>query len=141
MKLRSAAKVLIRRSSDGKYLILRSSEWSENPRRSQKPDFPGGEIESNESLTQGLLREIKEETGIIVDEDALQLVYASTYADTTEDISTTFLIYYTELADPEVILSWEHEAYMWLSAEDVTQLSIREPYPTIIQHFKKVGLL
>ena len=139
MKLRHAAKVLICRKSDGKYLILWSSEWKENPRRSKKPDLPGGIIEQGESMTQGLLREVYEESGLQANEASLTLAHAHVWDE--DDVSTVFLAYFMETDDFEVKLSWEHERFAWLSADEIQQLEIREPYPTIFDHMRKVGLI
>lgn len=139
MKLRRAAKALIRRKTDGRYLILTSSKWEENPARSQKPDLPGGVVEDGESIEEGLIRELEEEISISPKEDELQLVWGNTYAE--DDESTTFLLYFIELENPTIILSWEHEKFEWLTAEEVISLEIREPYPAIFAHFKKVGLI
>ncbi len=139
MKLRHAAKVLIRRTSDGKYLMLWSSEWKENPRRSQKPDLPGGLVEEGESVTQGLLREVQEEAGLEMDETSLTLAHAHVWDE--DDISTVFLAYFVETDDFDVKLSWEHERYAWLSFDELLSLEIREPYPAIFRHMEKVGLI
>ena len=139
MKLRHAAKVVIRRKSDGKYLILWSSKWEENPERSQKPDLPGGIVEESESMIEGLQREVREEAGFDVDESRLVLAHAHVWDE--DDTSTVFQAYFAEVDDPTVILSWEHERYAWLSADEVLALVIREPYPTIFRHMNKLGLL
>lgn len=141
MEIRSAAKALIRRSSDGKYLILTSSIWEENPRRSQQPDLPGGLVEAGETVTKGLQRELQEEIGVTIPECDMTLAYASTFVDTDANASTTFLLYYYDTEDIDITLSWEHESFEWLSADDVQALTIREPYPTIFSHFKQIGLL
>ncbi len=141
MLLKSAAKAIIRRKSDGKYLILTSSEWEEVPERSQQPDLPGGLIEPGETIVEGLQRELVEEIGLDIAPEQLQLVYASTYVDEPEQTSITFLLYFAELDDPEITLSWEHESFAWMTAEEVLTLDIREPYPTIFAHYHKVGLL
>lgn len=139
MKLRHAAKAVIRRRSDGKYLILWSSEWEENPRRSHQPDLPGGIIELGESVTDGLRREIREEAGFDVVESSLILAHAHVWDE--HDISTVFLVYFAEIEDQEVTLSWEHEKYAWLDANELFELSIREPYPYIFEHMRKVELI
>lgn len=139
MMLRRAAKALIRRKSDGKYLILWSSEWKDNPRRSKMPDLPGGLIEEGESVEQGLIREINEESGLSVEESALLLAHAHVWDE--NDVSTVFLAYFIETDDFDVELSWEHERYAWLNERELMELEIRQPYPAIFNHMKKVGLI
>lgn len=140
MEIQCSAKALLRRKSDGKYLILTSSEWEENPRRSQAPDLPGGLIEAGETIEEGLSRELEEEIGTGI-RDGLQLAYAMTYVNDAQTKSTTFMLFFAETDDIEIKLSWEHESYEWLTADEIRNLEIRNPYPTIISHFTKIGLL
>lgn len=139
MRLRHAAKVIVRRRSDGKYLILWSSEWKENPRRSHQPDLPGGIVEDGETIEEGLLREVQEEAGFMIDESALVLGHAHMWDE--KDESTVFLVYFAEVDDPEVTLSWEHERFAWLDVKELQEMSIRQPYPGIFQHMQKLGLI
>lgn len=135
-----AAKALIRRTSDGKYLILTCSLWPENPRRSQKPDLPGGVIEPHEQIEAGLLREVREETGLELTFDHVKLAHCHTYLDDNE--SSSFLAYVAEVeGDPVITLSWEHESYEWLTAEQVLSLDIRQPYRDIFEYIASIGLL
>ena len=135
-----AAKALIRRRSDGKYLILTSSKWPENPRRSQKPDLPGGIVEPHEQIEEGLLREVREEAGLDLIIDNIQLGRCSTYLD--DGVSSNFLVYVAEVeGDKEVTLSWEHESYVWLTPNEVLELDIRRPYPELFQYLSTIGLL
>lgn len=140
MKLRHAAKVLVRRKSDGKYLIVWSSEWEDNPARSHQPDLPGGIVESGETQLQGLLREMNEEVGFTVPESTLLLAYALTYDK--DDLASLFELYFTEIDyDPTVVLSWEHERFAWLSADEIIELNIRQPYPMIFAHMQQTGII
>lgn len=139
MKMRSSAKVLIRDKMSRKYLVLQSSKWEENPLRSHQPDLPGGLVEDGETALEGLAREVKEEIGITLP-FVPELAYAFSYA--SDQKSTTFLLYFIEVDTmPEITLSWEHEAYSWMSAEELKDLNIREPYPTIFSYLEKIEIL
>ena len=59
--------------------------------------FPGGHIETGESLLLGLERELKEETGLVFDTSNLEpfVVRNAYYKDyPTENINTKIIIYY-----------------------------------------------
>lgn len=140
MQIRRGAKALLRRNSDGKYLMLTCSLWPENPRRSQKPDLPGGIIEPYEAIEEGLIREIKEETGLTLDHTALTLGFCTTYIE--HEMSTNFLLYVGEVSGSEEIeISWEHESFNWLTVDELLTLEIRAPYAEIFQYLKKANLV
>ncbi len=125
MLMRRGAKIIVRRKSDSKYLILTSSVWPERPRRSQKADLPGGIVEVGETFEEGALRELVEETGIVVRQTDLQLIFQKRILLTHVEIK----LYFLECDnDPEIRLSWEHESYVWLNGEEVLKLDIRQPY-------------
>ncbi|HRJ06278.1 MAG TPA: NUDIX hydrolase [Candidatus Saccharibacteria bacterium] len=127
------AKVVVG-NNDGKYLILRSSEWPENPRRSLQPDLPGGVVEEGETPPIGAARELMEEAGLHVDPKDLHLVYDE-YETHGEKHFRRF-IYFIKLDNPDVKLSWEHDKFWWMSADEILKMKIREPYPAL---FKKLN--
>lgn len=136
-----AAKALIRRRTDGKYLVLTCSLWPENPRRSQKPDLPGGTIELDECIEEGLLRELEEETGLRLDLDMVKLGYCYTRLH-DDGVSSNFLLYSAEISgEDSITLSWEHESYQWMTAQEVLDLTIRSPYPEMFQYLHSAHLL
>lgn len=140
-EINRAAKALIRRESDGRYLVLTCSLWPENPRRSQQPDLPGGTIEPGERIEEGLLREVQEETGLQLSPGKLQLGYCFTRLG-DDGVSNSFLLFTAETSgEATITLSWEHESYQWMTAKEVLDLSIRSPYPEMFQHLHTVGLL
>ncbi|OYX54046.1 hypothetical protein B7Y92_00030 [Candidatus Saccharibacteria bacterium 32-50-13] len=140
-EINRAAKALIRRESDGRYLVLTCSLWPENPRRSQQPDLPGGTIEPGERIEEGLLREVQEETGLQLSPGVLQLGYCFTRLR-DDGVSNSFLLFTAETSgEATITLSWEHESYQWMTAKEVLDLSIRSPYPEMFQHLHTVGLL
>ena len=58
----------------GRILLIRS------PRRGW--EFPGGQVELGESLTEALVREVQEETGVMVEVRDLVGVYSNTHLST-----------------------------------------------------------
>lgn len=142
MQVLNLSKVIVRRASDGKYLLLRSSKWEERPDRSQKPDLPGGMVEKGEQSHEGAARELQEEAGIVVAPRDLGLVYAETFQSPKDGASITRCIYYVEVeGEPEVTISWEHEDFWWATLGELKNLEIRDPYPGIIKYLSEVGVL
>ncbi|HEY1085494.1 MAG TPA: NUDIX hydrolase [Candidatus Saccharimonadales bacterium] len=133
------AKVLVKDIEANRYLILRSSVWPENPRRSLKPDLPGGVIEAGETTPTGLLRELQEETGIVASADNLTLIMQVEESHDSKDYERSLYLY--ETSSPKVVLSWEHDKYWWMSADEILALDIRAPYPDFFKKLREQNLL
>lgn len=113
----------------GQLLVLRRSEWKKIPGQdyrpdlSHKPDIPGGVIGDTvekESGVEGAVRELAEETGIIVDPSELELVYTETNYNERGHHSKNTLIYMVKLDHtPDVKISWEHEYFSWRDIREV----------------------
>ncbi|MHB8131295.1 MAG: NUDIX hydrolase [Mobilitalea sp.] len=73
-------------------------------------EFAGGKLEFGEDLETGLKREIMEEVGLQVNIE--RLLYASTF-QSTESRQTVILNYLCHSSSDQVILSEEHEEFIW----------------------------
>lgn len=111
------AKAVIKNSA-GKFLVLRSSTWEERPDRSQKPDLPGGMVEPGETPRQGVAREVFEEAGLKIDEADFTLLYTETEFYENTDTSLLKHIFYAKVDTDEVVLSWEHDQFRWVSQDE-----------------------
>lgn len=118
-------------NENGQLLVLRRSEWKKIPGQdyrpdlSHTPDIPGGVIgdnNENESILDGTVRELVEETGIVADPNQLELVYTETNYNDKAQHSKITLIYLLQLNyTPEVKISWEHEYFAWRDVLDVIE--------------------
>lgn len=107
------AKAILQGQS-GKILVLRRSKT--DTLRPGGADFPGGSIEADETLLDGVVREIKEEIGVNVDPASLDLSFAATsYHNDKSSIRCLFTGKIDETVP--IILSFEHDEYRW---EDVS---------------------
>lgn len=73
-------------------------------------EFVGGKLEFGEDLETGLKREIMEEVGLQVRVE--RLLYASTF-QSKENRQTVILNYLCHSFSNQVVLSSEHESYLW----------------------------
>lgn len=109
----------------GKFLILKRSDDATS--RPGKWDLPGGNMEWPEvqkdqtNLHEDeIIREIVEETGIIVNDFALESTYLSSYYQADKEILTLILGWSVQLfQQPEVKISAEHTEYAWIRAEEL----------------------
>lgn len=95
---------------DKKILLLKRGPTA--PYNPNNYCFPGGTVESNESLEEAASRELSEETGINFHKDHLEKIkvtYPSGYNK---------IIFVARIDDAEVKLNYEHTDYQWVNTEE-----------------------
>jgi len=122
--LQVAAKAAII-NGDGKVLIVREAESGPNNTILGKYTLVGGRIEPGEAFTEGLKREILEETGLVVTPKIpLQIgEWRPVIRGIQHQIIAIFML--CEANDTKVRLSIEHDRYDWIYPKD------RKKYPMI----------
>ncbi len=115
----SVVALALQRETDGKYLITRrgpgqsgEGEW----------EFPGGKMETGETQTGALVREIKEELAYAIDENRLFFL-----AENTEHYplkSVRIFLWKLQIDHtPEFLLS-EHDLFLWLTPDEIQHFSL-----------------
>lgn len=129
MELQVGVKAFLQ-NQEGKYLILKISK-ERYPERKEKWDIPGGRIEPEKSLMENLRREIKEETGLLL-EDQVRLIAA-------QDILRVpgrhvVRLTYRGKVKGEVKLSEEHTSYKWVTMNELRRLQKVDVYARRLIH-------
>ena len=115
-KLRVASKALILKNNQ--VLILQRKRNSPNDKIEW--DIPGGGIETGESFIEALVREVKEETNLSV--KIFDIIRAWNCIDNDKMLyGVTFA---TDYIAGDIILSPEHENYIWMDIDRVATSDI-----------------
>ncbi|MGA4475836.1 NUDIX hydrolase [Ectopseudomonas chengduensis] len=112
------ATVIYRRDEKILFVRKRKSKWN----------LPGGRVEQGESPIQAALREMKEETGLSVD----QLRYVSTYQ---EDNVVHFLFEARPKTTQKPRPHNEIEDCRWIRAKHLGKENVREPIKSLLKRF------
>ena len=109
------AKVVII-DEQNRYLMM----WrTDHPLFGNDPDLPGGNIERGETPEDAVVREVEEEAGIKILPANLEVIH---HLSAFSSIGLSATLYLVRLNHrPEVIMSWEHSSYDWLSREEFLQ--------------------
>lgn len=85
---------------------------------------PTGKIENNETPIQTIIRELYEETKIVLSADRLKFV--DTFYISTEEMSFTYILYFVDFdLPPEIIInSFEHKEYKWIHVDQIGNLNL-----------------
>lgn len=102
--------------NDGKILCAQRSK-NKLDYLSEKFEFPGGKLESDETLEQALTREMREELDMLISVDRLLLTVEHTYPD-FKIIMHSFICY----TQSRVLLLNEHLQVLWLGINELDSL-------------------
>lgn len=129
-----AAKALVIVGDEG--LVLRNSDT--HPRWPLQGDMPGGTIEEGETIEDGLIREVEEETSIRLERSQIKELYTMTYSD--DEIVVMYHFFAVHLdTKPEIVMDFEHDQFSWVKLTDIK--GIEEPYQQGIDNALSHGLI
>ena len=117
MPYTTSVKALIRNAA-GQYLMLQRSAASKA--NAGKWDFPGGKVDTGETLDQALLREVREETGLAI--SVLRVVGAAESVLPTRKVA--YVLFEASTDENAVRLSEEHSAFRWLTRDQLVILDV-----------------
>lgn len=92
----------------------------------------GGKVEEHETHLDALIREVEEETGLVV--KPLHSYHEFEYTNPDREF-TREVAYVCELVgEPKIVLSSEHQAYLWVASHEIEAVSpITEYMRSILQ--------
>lgn len=112
--MKDAVKLIVYDGS-GDILVLRRSRT--HPYWPYDADFPGGDIDPGETIMQAAVRELHEETGLVISHNQLELVESwSNHYGTQHHLYKVCL----EVRRPDIQISWEHDKHTWFSSAEIT---------------------
>ncbi|MFZ1250116.1 MAG: NUDIX domain-containing protein [Candidatus Microsaccharimonas sp.] len=125
MNLQVGVKAIIK-NNQGKFLFLRRTQSVSTDSGDRSWDIAGGRINFEESLIEGLKREIREEIGVEIHTEP-KIIAAQDIFVQGKEIHIVRLTYLLKEDVEDIHLSHEHDAYQWLSTDELNTINI-EPY-------------
>lgn len=119
-------------NAEGKFLVIHRSPSA--PSKPNQWDLPGGELDFGEDAAVGIVREIKEETGLEVSNIAPFDV--ESHINQAGKFWIT-ICYKCESRSHAVKLSFEHDDFRWITEQDFFQLEASKKIRRFISNLKK----
>jgi 8-oxo-dGTP diphosphatase len=108
-------------NKDGLFLAIRRSKT--DPLRPLTWDIPGGILDYGEDPDVGVIRETQEETGITLKKP---IIFNVDSLNVNENMYIVRLIYYEVTKHSDVVLSYEHDLFKWVTRSDFLKLEALE---------------
>lgn len=96
-------------------LLQHKDKWLCTIHRQRGIEFPGGKAEVGETLEEAAIREVYEETGVVVN----QLKWLAQYVVFADKLFCKAVYYATFLRQDEVDFDFETSGMLWLSEEEL----------------------
>lgn len=114
-------------NQDNEILFLKRSE---KVPRAGGWDFPGGGLEYGEDPTLGIVREVAEETQLLISQ--VRPVHLMSVVN-GDDEFVVLVGYAGETLSSEVKLSWEHTEYRWLKVDQTFEIDLPNVHRTFLE--------
>ena len=119
---------------NGKFLIIkRSSKENIFP---NKWELPSGKVNFGEDPNEAILREIKEETGIVPEKIELYKVKHHTFEIKKGIRHNVQLLFLIEPKDSSVVLSDAHDDFAWVDIDELNKYDIFEDVAEVLKETK-----
>jgi len=125
-----SVKVVVRDASGRCLLLKRSLSSKGNP---GKWDLPGGKVDPGENFTQGILREVVEETGLTI---SIQRVGGVAESESPTN-KVVYLILEGRLESGQVQLSSEHDEYVWVNRWELPKMELADQFRAFAQTYSE----
>ena len=126
MKIEVVAKTIIF-NTDGHLLVLRRHDHDDH--RPGLWDLPGGQAEFGEEPSQAAVREVYEETHLIISD--LQPVHVASKIH--NDCQVVKTIFTTDSYEGSIGLSDEHSEARWINADEFDGLQVSDDYKEAVR--------
>lgn len=99
-------------------------------------ELPSGNLEKGEHLSEGLIREIKEETGLEVN-TIIRYINSFDYLSGSGKKVRQFN-FLVELKNYEPVVLTEHDSFTWVAPENANKFNITEKVKEVINTFQEL---
>jgi len=128
-----SAKVVVRDERGRCLLLKRSMSSKGNP---GKWDMPGGKVDADENLEQGILREVAEETGLTI---SLRRVLGAAESESPTK-RVAYLIFEGRVESGDVQLSSEHADFAWVDRQSLVKVDLAEQFRLFVQAYSQTDV-
>lgn len=132
MKLCVAGKAIIFDTKKRILLLKESSKYIDGTNVGRW-GVPGGRLEAEETIESGLIREVMEETGLVVRKGRLLDALENFPKISGKTVHIIRLYYECSIESNEVVLSEDHDEYRWVNKDEIESLDVMDDVKEIIK--------
>ena len=109
---------------DGKFLLVREGR----PGRSGLYNLPGGHVEGTETLAEAAVREVKEESGYVVEVTGFVGIYQSIFV--AKQLNVSVPVFHGQVVSGASRITEEHPEVRWVAADEFLELCEQKKFWT-----------